>query len=49
MLQKLKNRMNKAYGWHTRRTLPIMVTANRLVLLAILILAAWVGVHLYFR
>jgi hypothetical protein len=49
MLQKLKNRINQAYGWHMRKTLPVMVTTNRIVFIALLILGAWVAVHLYFR
>jgi len=49
MFQKLKNRINKGYIWHTRHTLPVMVTTNRIVFLVLLILGAWVGVQLYFR
>jgi hypothetical protein len=49
MLQKLKNRINKGYIWHTHHTLPVMVTTNRIVFLVLLILGAWVGVQLYFR
>lgn len=49
MFQRLKNKVRKAYGWHTRRTLPLMITTNRVVFLVLLILGAWVAVHLYFR